>query len=207
MKQFGPVAITSLLCFLLSAPVVVAKDWDSGRTYYYPPGTSEGDPSRGQARSYDYGDFRPREFTSGQERTQPGGGPVYDRAPQSATAPGGSWNGHASGQWSEPRPTRPDRPLGQYRFRPRADDKALEQSDAPRFRPDADLSRRSQRYWGVPGQDPADYGGAPGMIFRPLRPETDQTVGAAKPDPGVPPALPPALPGYAPWGEPGYYPY
>lgn len=205
MQWFRPVALVPFCGFLLAATVSLGADRDAGRTYYYPPGEqAAGQPSGG----HDYGDFRPRQFApSHQGRTPSGSGAGYDWSPQSpAGGAGASWDS-PPGRWSEPRPSRPDQPLNQYRFRPRPDDKTLERDDAPRFRPDADLSRRSQRYWGVPGQDPADYGGAPGAVFRPLRPEADQTTNPAPPDPGLPPALPPALPPYPGYGGPGYYPY
>jgi len=199
MQWFRPVVFAPFCGFLLFATASFGADWDTGRAYYYPPGGQGGGQAPG---GYDYGDFRPREFESGQAGTPFGSGAGYDRSPKSSTGGAATPWDSAPGRWSEPRPSRPDQPLSQYRFRPRPDDKAKEQDNAPRFRPDADLARRSQRYWGVPGQDSADYGGAPGAVFRPLRPEADQA--AKPPDPGLPPELPPPYPGF---GGPGYYPY
>jgi hypothetical protein len=204
MQWFRPVALVPFCGLLLAATASLGEDWDAGRTYYYPPGNQSGGQPAG---GYDYGDFRPREPAPSQGRTPSGSGGGYDWSPQFPDgAAGAPWDS-APGRWSEPRPSRPDQPLNQYRFRPRPDDKAKERDDAPRFRPDADLARRSQRYWGVPGQEPGDYGGAPGAIFRPLRPEAGQTTSPVAPDPGPPPALPPALPVYPGFGGPGYYPY
>lgn len=204
MQWFRPVALVPFCGLLLVATASLGADWDAGRTYYYPPGEQSGGRQTG---GYDYGDFRPREPAPGQGRAPSGSGGGYDWTPQFPDGGAGAPWDSAPGRWSEPRPSRPDQPLNQYRFRPRPDDKTKERDDAPRFRPDADLARRSQRYWGVPGQDPADYGGAPGAIFRPLRPEAGPATGPAAPDPALPPALPPPLPAYPGFGGPGYYPY
>lgn len=201
MQWFRLVVFAPFYGFLLAATASFGADWDAGRTYYYPPGAQTGDQ---QFRGYDYGDFRPQELAPGQGRAPSGSSAGYGWSPQSSPGnAGGGWDS-TPGRWSGPRPSHPDQPPSQYRFRPRPDDKTQKRDDAPRFRPDADLARRSQRYWGVPGQDPAEYGGAPGAVFRPLRPEAEQTSKPAPPDPELPPALPPPYPGF---GGPGYYPY
>lgn len=100
-----------------------------------------------------------------------------------------------------------ERPLGNYRFRQRAEDKAIKPDDSPRYRPDPELSRRSQQFWGVPGQDPSAYSAGPGIVFRPLRPEQEQSGGSATGQYRGETA-PPPLGGYP--GPPGYgygYPY
>jgi hypothetical protein len=205
MKRHGPTAGTPLVVSVLmlvaiTAPLAFAADWDSGRTYYYPGVTEPGTRGAGGQAGYGTGSFRPREPSEGRPPTWAGGGSPYEWAPdRPAATESPAWGGVAPGQWSESRPVQPQ-PPSQYRFRPVPEDKSRPQDDAPRFRPDADLARRSQRYWGVPGQEPSQFGGGPAAIFRPLREEAEGT--RAEPPP-------PALPEYPPWGGPGagYFPY
>lgn len=205
MKRHGPIAI-ALLAFLAVGPAAFGAEGRSGQPYYYPNSSDRDTRVFGTQQSYDSGSFRPREFPIGgaQGRTNGSG---YTRAPQAPDAAGAAaWNGGAQGYWSEPRAVQPDQPMTQYRFRPRAEDKTKERDDSPRYRPDPDLARRSQRYWGVPGQEPSTYGGGPAVIFRPLRPEQEAMEKQAPP-PAYPAAIPP-WPGNQSWGGPGYgYPY
>jgi hypothetical protein len=107
---------------------------------------------------------------------------------QTGTATGSAWSPYAAGTGNDPvwgasaYSFRGDsgsgqggRPGADYRFRPRPEDKSTRADEGLRYRPDPDLARRSQQFWGVPGQDPALYGSGPAPVFRPLQPEREPT--------------------------------
>ena len=162
-----PVAAPALLALLLAGQSALAADWSAGAQPYYPgPAVQPG---------HSGGSYRPTDSTTGQWQWQPGAGSGSAQASLPIWGQGGAYapTGQPQAYPAEPWNGRSERITGEYRFRPRPDDKAAKSDDSPRYRPDAELARRSQQFWGLPGQDSSQYGGAPGAVFRPLRPEQE----------------------------------
>lgn len=207
MTNHRPTTTAVFLVCVAGAAAVNAADWRSGSTTYHPGATTQSDAPFGPSPGYDVGTYRPHEYPGGQWQAAPG------TNSEPGWAAGGSgqrgaqgWSGQPQGYLTEPGT---GRPLSEYRFRQRAEDKVNKADDAPRYRPDPELSRRSQQFWGVPGQSPSEYGGAPGAVFRPLRPEQETSSKPVAPTPRyAEPGPPPSWSGY-PGGFPsGYgYPY
>jgi hypothetical protein len=162
----GSVVALALLA-LLSAATPLAADRGSGATRYYPDSSTQPGDAYGRQQGYATGGYRPSDpaGTSWQGQTGAGSASTFD--------------GQAGGYAAEPRSGQSDRRFGEYRFRQRPEDKVKQPDNSPRYRPDPELARRSQQFWGVPGQDSSQYDGGPAPVFRPLRPEQEQTSRSA----------------------------
>lgn len=186
-----------------------AADWNSGSSYNYPGASGPAADVYGRYQQGAGGSYRPTDGASApwHAPTGTGAGATWS---SSAWAEGGgasAWNDQPQGYRGDSRAGQSERPLADYRFRQRPEDKAKMPDDALRYRPDPELARRSQQFWGVPGQDPSSFGGGPGVVFRPLRPEQEQSsrpkTGQYRGEPAQPPQA-----GYP--GTPSYsygYPY
>lgn len=186
---------------------VPAADWTPGATHRYPGATAQALDGYAPAQGYGSGTYRPSDTGSGQWEWPIGGGYGAGGFPGPASDGGSSgWGGQSYGPSAGSRAGQTERPVGEYRFRQRPEDRASKSDDAPRFRPDPDLARRSQQSWGVPGHDPSQYGGGPAAVFRPLGPDEQKTgkPTASGAHPGQP-----AQPGWSAYPTaPGYgYPY
>lgn len=186
-----------------------AAERGAGTTHFYPAGSSFGSSTYGGAGAAS-GGFRPADPAPGQWPGQTGAaaGPAW--SPYAAgTGNDSAWGASAYSFRGDSGSAQGGRPATEYRFRPRPEDKATRADEGPRYRPDADLARRSQQFWGVPGQDPALYGSGPAPVFRPLQPEREQTGRASTGGGrsyGEP--VPPAGWGYPAGSSAGYgYPY
>lgn len=200
-----PLAALALLGLAAGPMPAGSADWASGS---YSPGASA-QPADAFGRQQHYGGtYRPIDSPSAHWQAPAGSGAGSTGSPSTWDPRGAAvWNGEAQGLWTEPRPGASDRPLAEYRFRQRTEDKAQKTDDSPRFRPDPELTRRSQQSWGVPGQDPSHYGAGPRAVFRPLRPEQEQTSRPATTGQYSAPAQPPWS-GYPAAPPSGYgYPY
>jgi hypothetical protein len=186
-----------------------AADRGAGTAYYSPGASSPGAGAYGAAAGPTGGNFRPTDSFGGQWSGQPGAGSTWSPAAGGSPSGGASaWDGSGYGFRGDAGSGQTGRPGGDYRFRPRPDDKATRTDDAPRYRPDPELARRSQQFWGVPGQDPSLYGGGPSPVFRPLQPEREQAGRPAASGPGYGESTPPAWPAYPVAPSAGYgYPY
>lgn len=201
MGHHRPIAAAALLVLGAGGAQVYAADWKSGSAPNYSGAPAQPD-SYGRQQGYGGGSYRPTD--SGSTRWQ---APTW--APSTAGQGGTStWNDQPQGSWAEPRPGQAEFHSGQYRFRQRPEDKTKKADDSPRYRPDPELTRRSQQFWGVPGQDPSQYGGAPGAVFRPLRPEQEPSSKPAAPGPRYAEPASPPWPGHSVAPFSGYgYPY
>ncbi len=159
-----------LVVGLLGWGAATAADWGSGSSYYYPgPSGQSGDPY-GRQTGTGGGSYRPPEGASApwQAPAAPGSAPTWGQG-------GGSFGGSQPQVYrGQPATGQSDRPATDYRFRLRPEDKGKKTDEGLRYRPDPELARRSQQFWGVPGQDPSNYGGGPGVVFRPLYTEKEQ---------------------------------
>lgn len=206
-----PAAGFLLVVGLIGGGLATAADWGAGSSYS-PGGSGQaGDPYGRQKGTG--GGYRPTEGSSAPWQAPAGTGSAssWPPTPASGQGEGSAWNGQSQGYRGQSATGQPDRPFTDYRFRQRPEDKTKKTDDAPRYRPDPELARRSQQFWGVPGQDPSAYGGGPGVVFRPLHPEQEQsgkgTTGKYRGDPVQPP--PASYPGAPAYGY-GYgygYPY
>jgi hypothetical protein len=170
------VVALALLALLSTAARALAVDWGGGKTYDYQGSSTRSGDAYGRPQDQAAGSYRPGDAGGTSWQTQHGVGSMS--APPPATWGEGAastWSGQTKGYATEPRSGQPDRRFGEYRFRQRPEDKAKQLDGSPRYRPDPELARRSQQLWGVPGQDPSQYGGGPAPVFRPLRPDQEQT--------------------------------
>lgn len=186
-----------------------AAERGAGATYYQPGASYPRPDGYGTAPGPAAGTFRPTDSTAGSWPGQAGSWVGSARSPY-ASSPGDAspWDGSAYGFRGDAVPGQGGRPAADYRFRPRPEDKATRTDEGLRYRPDPDLARRSQQFWGVPGQDPGLYGSGPAPVFRPLQPERER---AGRPSSGGQahgePA-PPAWSAYPMAPSAGYgYPY
>lgn len=193
---------------LFVAGPVVAADWGTGSKYDYPGASARAGDAYGRQQGGAAGSYRPAEGSGGSWQAPGSGGSASSTwSPSTTWGQGGAaaWNGPSQGYRGPSTTGQADRPAGDYRFRQRPEDKSKKTDEGLRYRPDPELSRRSQQFWGVPGQDPSTYGGGPGVVFRPLHPEPEQsgkgmTGQQYRGDPSQPP-----LGGYP--GAPYGYPY
>jgi hypothetical protein len=186
-----------------------AAERGAGTTYLYPGGPPSGSASYGSGGPAS-GSFRPADPAMGPRQGQTGTTAGSTWSPYAAgTGSDPAWGGAAYGFRGDAGSGQGGRPATDYRFRPRPEDKSTRADEGLRYRPDADLSRRSQQFWGVPGQDPALYGSGPAPVFRPLQPEREPTGRASTGGVqtfGEP--APPAWPAYPMGPSAGYgYPY
>jgi hypothetical protein len=191
---------------LVAGQPVLAADRAAGTSYFYPGAPVQSGNSYSRQPAPAGGNYRPTDSAVGQWQGQgqqalgssSGGTP-------SAWGQGGTttWYGQGTSGAAEAWPGQPAHLPSEYRFRPRPDDKSTKSDESLRYRPDPDLARRSQQSWGIPGQE-WQPGGAPGAIFRPLRPDEEPPGRSAKTEQhyGQPPPWSglPAAPGYG-------YPY
>lgn len=152
-----------------------AAERGAGTTYLYPGSSSSGSATYGSGGPAS-GGFRPADPAMGQRPGQTGTAAGTAWSPYAAgTGNDSAWGASAYGFRSDAGSGQGGRPATDYRFRPRPEDKSTRADEGLRYRPDADLARRSQQSWGVPGQDPALYGSGPGPVFRPLQSDREPT--------------------------------
>lgn len=193
---------------LLAGQPAIAADRTSGTAYLYPGASAQPGDLHGRQPGFSGGSYRPTDPPTGQWQGQQGRGSGATGMP-SVWGQGGAtpWNGQPPSYEAEPWSGQPGRTTSDYRFRPRPEDKAAKGDASPRYRPDPELARRSQQFWGIPGEDWSS-GGASGAVFRPLRPEEQQTDRSATAEqyPGLP--VTPTWSGMPASPVPGYgYPY
>lgn len=158
----------------LGGGLAISADWGAGSSY---PGAANQAGDSYSRQKGTAGSYRPTDGSTPTWQAPAGTGSAATWSPIPGGGQGGgsAWHGQSQGHWGQSATGQPDRPPLDYRFRPRPEDRATKSDDAPRYRPDPELARRSQQFWGLPGQDPSTYGAGPGVVFRPLNPGQEQS--------------------------------